>query len=97
MLAALFCLTVKAETQWYVQTSNFSRTDFHDVPELNGVTIPGLVIGWSLFGLITFVTGVMTFAATWSRNTEYTKLLEEDVAKMKALGLNVDAINEEFE
>ena len=87
-LAILFGLTFAAETEWYVQTSNFSTPNFHEFPELNEVSTAGLVVGWVLYGLVLVIAAVITFAATWNRNAEYTKDLEVARQRLKELGIN---------
>ena len=87
-LALLFGLTFAAETEWYVQTTTFSTPNFHEFPELNEVSTAGLIVGWILYGLVLVIAAVITFVATWSRNVEYNKDLEEARKKLKDLGIN---------
>ena len=87
-LVLLFGLTFAEEKEWYVQTSNFSTPNFHEFPELNEVSTAGLVVGWVLYGLVLVISAVITFYATWSRNTEYTKDLEVARKKLADLGIN---------
>ena len=87
-LALLFGLTFAAETEWYVQTTNFATPNFHEFPELNEVSTAGLVVGWVLYGLVLIIAAIITFVATWSRNVEYTKDLEEARKRLSELGIN---------
>lgn len=97
--AAFFlCIIQSASaTDWFVKTQNFSTSAFHEDLELNATSTTGLAIGWSIYSVVVVITGIAIFVATWKNNSEYTRLLEEDIAKIKSLGMNLEKINEEFE
>ena len=76
-LALLFGLTFASEKEWFVQTTIFSTPNFHEFPELNEVSTAGLVVGWTLFTIVLVISAVITFVATWNRNVEYSKDLDE--------------------
>ena len=96
-LAALFFGLAAAETEWYVQTKTFGSPDYHVFPELNSASTTGLVLGWTLYTIVLVIAAVITFTATWQRNTEYTKNLEEARARMRELEINIEEADKEFE
>ncbi len=98
LFAALYLSFVAAsEKEWYVQTQTFGSRDFHVFPELNAASTTGLIIGWILFGLVLIITAIITFIATWNRNVEYNKNLEESRARLKQLGLDWTQVDRDFE
>ena len=94
-LAVMFGLAHAEE--WYVQTKTFGSPNFHEFTELNAASTTGLILGWICYGLVLLISAVITFVATYNRNIEYNKNLEDARARMRDLKMNLEEVDREFE